>query len=647
MGNVDSCGGCFSWLGGGGSKPVPDSSPSSRTSALNMKSQCRTMDEALALTRPDQGSFMPSPGSAAAWVNIGKPFPSPGSSAAWASPMPRDASGYAVASDYPVEFEIEIETMDKPQGSMGIDMDIPLIRMASSRDVDHSLPKLIRGRYEAEMLLCSPGALPKPMSADQREGAIRSLLPTATFQMLSKVDPFLLTASDANGQALRRQMARGATCVFICAGLQGKRFTFERAASLGMKVVVIEHHDSWAKTLVDEGVIAKFLPVDFSLGGEQVFKDALAHIKTLGQDGKTGSADGIVTFVELAVPLVSRLAEAMGLPGHHPAAVDDARDKHKTRSVMKKAGLPTPLNAIIRSEAEVEAAGKEVGFPAVLKPICGAASLGVKKVCHKAELLSTYQEIVAELRTLVVSSGALVKGDPNATMVGVEAENIIDLTVLMEQYLDGPEVDVDVIMSEGEWRYAAVADNGPTLEPYFNETWAVCPSLLPKDTQYELRKLAIDSVKCLGFTSGIFHVECKATSKGPQLIEVNSRMGGGQVHECNLRTWGVDLVEETLFVCLGIPSRPPVPKMPLTACAYCYVNAPKSGTAGDLSKLESIAKREGVVWAKPLAKPGSKVVGPEDGLPTWLADLFVIRRTPKEALAFLKAIEAEHPVNVV
>eukprot|EP00972_Heterocapsa_arctica_P019136 2825430-Heterocapsa_arctica.AAC.1 len=74
---------------------------------------------------------------------------------------------------------------------------------------------------------------------------------------------------------------------------------------------------------------------------------------------------------------------------------------------MKKAGLPTPLNAIIRSEAEVEAAGKEVGFPAVLKPICGAASLGVKKVCHKAELLSTYQEIVAELRTLVVSSGAL------------------------------------------------------------------------------------------------------------------------------------------------------------------------------------------------------------------------------------------------
>lgn len=192
-----------------------------------------------------------------------------------------------------------------------------------------------------------------------------------------------------------------------------------------------------------------------------------------------------------------------------------------------------------------------------------------------------------------------------------------------------------------------MADNGPTLEPYFNETWAVCPSLLPKDQQYPLRKLAIDSVKALGFTSGVFHVECKFTSHGPHLIEVNARMGGGQVHECNLRTWGVDMVEENLFISLGIPSRPPVPKMPLNAVAYCYVNAPKSGTAGSLSKLEEIAKRPDVVWAKPLTKPGNKVVGPEAGLPSWMADLFVTRRTPKEALEYLQAIEAEHPVPVL
>jgi len=36
-------------------------------------------------------------------------------------------------------------------------------------------------------------------------------------------------------------------------------------------------------------------------------------------------------------------------------------------------------------------------------------------------------------------------------------------------------------------------------------------------------------VKCLGFDTGVFHVEAKLTSNGPFLIEVNARMGGGQV----------------------------------------------------------------------------------------------------------------------
>jgi len=216
----------------------------------------------------------------------------------------------------------------------------------------------------------------------------------------------------------------------------------------------------------------------------------------------------------------------------------------------------------------------------------------------------------------------------------------------MEQYLDGSEVDIDVVMSGGEYRYAAVADNGPTMEPYFNETWAVCPSLLPKDHQRQLKELAISSVKALGFTSGVFHVECKMTSTGPQLIEVNARMGGGQVFECNLRTWGVDLVEETLFAALGIPSRPVVPQQPLSAVAYCYVNAPVSGKAHDLGQLEAVLKRSGVVWAKPLVKAGAEVVGPEKGLPTWLCDLFVARPTAKEALDFLHALEAENLVPV-
>lgn len=617
---MSCCGECLSGIFGKSHALRPDSSPQKSPLVSNY-------DEAMKLQRPKLGSWEATPAS----------FD-------WASPIPRRRpSALTENGGGPVDFDMVID-VDKPKAGQNkeprlqtIDTDIP------SNCVGQTERR--RSRFEAEMLLASPGRLPPPLTADQREEAIRTLLPTATFQMLAKVPKNLLTATNESAKQLRRQMMKGATVVFVTAGLPGKKFTFEIAAALGVKPVILEHPDSWSRSLVDEGLAAKFIPVDMTQDSEVIFKEALKHIKELGEDGVTGPADGIATFVELSVPLAARLAKALGLPGLRPAAVDAARNKHTTRACLKLAGLPTPRNFLITEEGKLQEAAQVVGFPAVLKPVSGAASLGVKKVTNPMEMGRCYKEIVDELSTLIVSSGALVQGSPenkgqNAKQSGV------DLTVLMEQFLDGPEVDVDVVMSEGEHRYACVSDNGPTLEPYFNETWACCPSLLPKDKQVALRDLAVECIKALGFTSGVFHVECKYTSHGPHLIEVNARMGGGQVHECNRLTWGVCLVEETLNCALGIPSRPLVPREPVSGTAYCYVNAGKSGTVTDMSKLEDLLKRENVVWAKPLTKVGAKAVGPADGLPTWLCDLFVRGKTAKDALDYLQAIEKENPVVV-
>ena len=86
----------------------------------------------------------------------------------------------------------------------------------------------------------------------------------------------------------------------------------------------------------------------------------MSHVRV--QD--IGEVDGVCTFCEMAVPLVSRLAEKLGLPGNSPHAVDAARDKHSTRSVMGSAGLPTPRNMLISEPEDVKRAAEEVGFPA-------------------------------------------------------------------------------------------------------------------------------------------------------------------------------------------------------------------------------------------------------------------------------------------
>lgn len=53
---------------------------------------------------------------------------------------------------------------------------------------------------------------------------------------------------------------------------------------------------------------------------------------------------------------------------------------------MAEAGLNTPSNYLIRSPKDLPAAARHVGFPAVIKPISGAASLGVIRVDSEPDL---------------------------------------------------------------------------------------------------------------------------------------------------------------------------------------------------------------------------------------------------------------------
>ena len=46
-----------------------------------------------------------------------------------------------------------------------------------------------------------------------------------------------------------------------------------------------------------------------------------------------------------------------------------------------------------------------------------------------------------------------------------------------------------------------------------------------------------------------------------------------------------------------------------------------------------------VLYATPLIAAGQGVVGPEDGMPTWVCELMVIRPTVEEAIEFMTAIE--------
>jgi len=298
---------------------------------------------------------------------------------------------------------------------------------------------------------------------------------------------------------------------------------------------------------------------------------------------------------------------------------------------------------VIEDAAQLQESSDLVGYPAVIKPIYGAASIGVVRVDNFEDLKKSYAKVTKELASARIVAGALEQGDGDAddTSANGNASSWIRTTIMMEEYLDGPEVDVDLVMSEGQAVYGAVTDNWPTVEPYFLETGSNAPSILPTYQQRELLDLSVKTVKALGFVTGVFHVESKYTSRGPRLIEVNCRMGGGPVRTMNQLVWGVDLVEEALLCTAGIPSRPPVAPKPLINIAEFSVNAMRTGILRDTSFLAKYQGVSDVLYARALAEPGTKVVSAQDGLPSWVCELMVTRPSVDEAIQYVKSIEEE------
>ena len=128
---------------------------------------------------------------------------------------------------------------------------------------------------------------------------------------------------------------------------------------------------------------------------------------------------------------------------------DRHRSKVRTRELCAELGLPSPRARRVRSLDELYAAAGYVGFPAVVKPEFGRSAFGIVRVDDLESLPTIY--------TLVRS---IARPETHAIFrVGND--------LLLEEYLDGVEFDVDLVMHDGSCVFSSVSQNWPTAEPSF------------------------------------------------------------------------------------------------------------------------------------------------------------------------------------
>ena len=261
------------------------------------------------------------------------------------------------------------------------------------------------------------------------------------------------------------------------------------------------------------------------------YADKFYNASTMDEDAVLAAAedyqpDGIMTLAtDMPMRGVAKTSDKLHLHSINYVTALKATDKSLMIKAFKTFGVPSPWYYDVESLDDLKALEGKVTFPCIIKPTDNAGSHGVAKVNSFEELLANYEYAHSCSR----------HGE-----------------VIVEEYLDGPEVSVEVMVVNGNVNILQITDKITTEAPHFVEMGHTQPSRLPEDTQRLIRDVADMACKSVGIDKGPAHVEMKVTKRGPVMIELGARMGGDNIttHLVPLST-GIDMVGSTIKVALG------------------------------------------------------------------------------------------------
>lgn len=271
---------------------------------------------------------------------------------------------------------------------------------------------------------------------------------------------------------------------------------------------------------------------------------------TIIDAAKKMHADSPVTAVaagvEFVVPQTAVVAEALALPGMKLEDAEAVRDKSKMRERLKDAGIPTVRYAKAGIATDLEHVADIVGFPAVIKPLAMAGSIGVIRVDNKIELLAAYEDICNDQ----VGWGSQIPGTD----------------ALLEQLLVGTEYCVDgYVTQDGNvhvFEFVKV-ELGP--QPHFQEIGYTSYRASDLPCAKELAEYITSVVKAMKITAGPFHSEVMLTTDGPVLIEIANRLPGDNLPLLTERATGISFSDCALASLLDAPI--PQPTQPTARVA--------------------------------------------------------------------------------
>lgn len=306
-----------------------------------------------------------------------------------------------------------------------------------------------------------------------------------------------------------------------------------------------------------------------------------SSIENLIRQGK--QIKTIVSLVDSYVYIASLLAEEYCHSKIPSKVVNILEDKIKTRLALVNKPYNPHFNIFNHSNPLKEFINKqEQHLPVIVK---SPSSTGSKDVF----LVSTKEQLENRINQL--------------------KSKYPDEPILIEEYLEGSQFLVEVLVVDNEVNIVAVIEQEVTKYQRFIVTGYSVLADVSHDLYKELEEILNSITTYLGLSNGCLHVELKHTPEGEwKVIEVNPRMSGGAMNRMINASFGINFVSESLKVWLG--KKPVLVREKNNYASTKYVTLSSSGIVTKVTGKKRASRCPGVVDVYVKTRKGSRVSPP-------------------------------------
>ena len=283
--------------------------------------------------------------------------------------------------------------------------------------------------------------------------------------------------------------------------------------------------------------------------------------------------DGVIhPCSEVSMNVMGRLNDELGLSGITREQAIRATNKHLMREAFKSGNAPSP-KSILTGNAEDAWMHLQNDFSTdgILKPSRNSGSRGIAKVSRdmdKADFVKAYDIALTESR---------------------------DKSVLLEQFIEGPEFSIEIIVWNGKVNVLTVTDKKTTGAPHFVELGHNQPSCFSVEEVKILKAAAVAGVKALGVNNCACHAEAKLMDGKAYLMEIGARLGGDFIStELTHLSTGIDMVAAAINVALGIEPDLNPKEEPKGVCIRYF--CPKPGKLASVGNTEILKDPRVYLW---------------------------------------------------